>query len=279
MPLNKALEQLKDDYCDFITFIKAKESAAAQSRKVDHWSVSDLKESVISSFNAKNSKFNKLSSLLKFVLDGCGGDREKQRCSYKIKDLELLKISLEKLKKGSLKVPDFEYNPEKKEQNSSKPPVDFRKPQPLMPSTSSLLPLPQPLLAQPLLNPNLPQPLMLSQAKNYNFHSQKINTTPLMTSVGGSITPYIAQQQPQQIPLAYGPIRPEHIQPLLPRFHLSNYNTMPNQTNQAPRSLMDQTLNMSSLMSIQSNHYSYSNNQNNKKTNNTGNMGNQDFKR
>ncbi len=282
MPLNKALEQLKEDYCDYITFIKAKESAAAKSRMAANaWALNDNTES--DAAEAKSEKFAKLSSLLKYVLNGCGGDSEKQKCSYKIKDLELLKISLDRLKRDALKLPDFKYIPEEDEDKISfqsqsiKPLLEYTQLQPLMPPSQPLLPLPLPIpLLAPPVNSNLssPRPLMLPPAlQNINYQSQQKNSNALMSHTS-SMSPYITQtsqithqQSIKQMPQAQCLIPQEQLRPLMPRFDLNNYSCLPIQTNASPRSLLGEPPNMPSLMSFQANQSANSNKNNNNNKN------------
>ena len=109
MPLNKAIETIKDDYCDYIMFIKAKESARSQKRIAN---TLRLNESNLENITEKecagvNKKHDKLSNLMRKVLNKVPEETPATN-SYKVKDLELLMISLDRLKRDALKIPNFE---------------------------------------------------------------------------------------------------------------------------------------------------------------------------
>lgn len=91
MPLNKSLELLKQDYCDYITYIKAKETAEMQSKSDDN----------LETDNDDGIK----KSILEYLRDELESDPMKQ---FSVKNIELLIVYLNRMKAKALQFADFE---------------------------------------------------------------------------------------------------------------------------------------------------------------------------
>ena len=100
MPLNKAIEMLKDDYCDYVMYLKAKETANVQFKAVEKLKNTSTPQNELV---AKNLEL--MRNLVKIF------DRKTEEDlamkELRVKDLEFLIIYLNRLKSNALRLPDL----------------------------------------------------------------------------------------------------------------------------------------------------------------------------
>lgn len=91
MPLNKSLELLKQDYCDYIMYIKAKETAEMQLKSDDNIEI--------------DTDYGIKKSILEYLHNELESDPMKQ---FSVKNIELLIVYLNRIKSKALQFANFE---------------------------------------------------------------------------------------------------------------------------------------------------------------------------